>query len=87
MCSDGFGYVHHTKGGILGDKKYLPQDFNAAQFGTMLLSIDGLNMLVKCEQLTENERDALVATGLPPLQYPYVLLEWAGLQCIDGMEQ
>mmetsp|Transcript_8832 Transcript_8832/g.19059 ORF Transcript_8832/g.19059 Transcript_8832/m.19059 type:complete len:659 (-) Transcript_8832:410-2386(-) len=83
-CSDGFGDVHHTEGGIVGDD--MPEDFDTAKFGPMLLSMDGLNMLVKYGQLTDNERNALVATGLPPSQYPYVLLEWAGLRCIDGME-
>jgi len=76
-CSDGFGDV--------GDNDSLPQEMG--DLGPMLLSIDGLNMLVKCGQLTENEMKALVATGLPPSQYPYVLLEWAGLRCMDGMEQ
>jgi len=86
--SDGFGDVHHTEGGILGDPNDgLPQDFDTSKFGPMLLSRAGLEMLVKYGQLTENEMKALVATGLPPSQYPYVLLEWAGLRCIDGMEQ
>mmetsp|Transcript_3993 Transcript_3993/g.10102 ORF Transcript_3993/g.10102 Transcript_3993/m.10102 type:complete len:633 (-) Transcript_3993:456-2354(-) len=87
-CSDGFGDVHHTEGGIMGDEDIgLPSDFDTSQFGPILLSAEGLRMLVKCGQLTENEMRALVATGLPPSQYPYVLLEWAGLRCMDGMEQ
>jgi len=87
-CSDGFGDVHHTEGGILGDiASGLPQDFDTSTFGPMLLSTEGLEMLVKYGQLTENEKKAIVATGLPPSQYPYILMEWAGLRCIDGMEQ
>ncbi len=43
-------------------------------------------MLVDYEQITQREKEALIATGLPPSQYSYVLLEWAGIRCIDGME-
>ena len=84
--SDGFGDVHHTEGGIMGDSNMLPTNFDASQFGPMLLSKEGLEMLVRYGQLTQREMDALVATGLPPSQYPYVLLEWAGLRAMDGIE-
>ncbi|KAL7532495.1 hypothetical protein ACHAXR_004668 [Thalassiosira sp. AJA248-18] len=86
-CSDGFGDTHHTEGGIVGDDDSLPQDFDPSQFGPMLLSTQGLQRLVRLGEITENEMKALVSTGLPPSQYPYVLLEWAGLRCMDGMEQ
>ena len=85
-CSDGFGDVHYTEGGILGDKDAFDGDFDASQFGPMLLSMQGLAMLVRYNQLTENEMKALIATGLPPSQYPYVLMEWAAIRCMDGME-
>ena len=86
-CSDGLGDVHHTKGGIVGDMDTLPKNFDPTQFGPMLLSREGLELLVQYGQLTRQEMDALVATGLPPSQYPYVLLEWAGLRTIDGIEE
>jgi len=85
--SDGFGDVHHTLGGIVGDDDLeLTKDFDPSQFGPTLMSQDGLNMLVRRGQLTENEKQALIATGLPPSQYPFVLLEWAGIRCIDALE-
>lgn len=80
--SDGFGDTCVTEGGIIGEI-----DFDASQFGPMLLSDEGLNMLVDYEQLTQREKEALIATGLPPSQYSYVMLEWAGIRCIDGMER
>ncbi|KAL7488569.1 hypothetical protein ACHAW6_014174 [Cyclotella cf. meneghiniana] len=83
--SDGMGDLHLTEGGILGDD--LPKNFDPSQFGPMLLSRQGLEMLVKYGQLTQREKEGLVACGLPPSQYPYVLLEWAGLRAIDGMEK
>jgi hypothetical protein len=85
--SDGFGDRCHTEGGIVGDDELLlHQNFDASQFGPMLLSTEGLDMLVDYEQITQREKEALIATGLPPSQYSYVLLEWAGIRCIDGME-
>lgn len=85
--SDGFGDTHHTEGGILGDDDLLHRNFDAAQFGPMLLSSEGLDMLVDYEQITQREKEALIATGLPPSQYSYVMMEWAGIRCIDGMER
>lgn len=85
--SDGFGDVHHTLGGIVGDDDLeLTKDFDPSQFGPILMSQDGLNMLVRRGQLTENEKQALIATGLPPSQYPFILLEWAGIRCVDAFE-
>jgi hypothetical protein len=81
--TDGMGDLSTREGGILGD---LPKDFDPSQFGPMLLSQRGLEMLVKYGQLTVREKEGLVACGLPPSQYPYVLLEWAGLRIMDGIE-
>lgn len=83
--SDGMGDLHLREGGILGDD--LPKNFDPSQFGPMLLSREGLEMLVKYGQLTQREKEGLVACGLPPSQYPYVLLEWAGLRAMDGIEK
>jgi len=85
--SDGFGDTCVTEGGIIGDDDLLHRNFDASQFGPMLLSDEGLDMLVDYEQLSQREKEALVATGLPPSQYSYVMLEWAGIRCIDGMER
>ena len=79
--SDGLAHI------IENETELLPQDFDATDVGPMLLSTEGLRTLVRYGQITENEMNALVATGLPPTQYPYVFLEWAGLRVIDGMEQ
>jgi len=84
--SDGFGDVHHSEGGIAGDADALPTNFDPSQFGPILLSSDGLKLLVRYGQLTQCEVDALVATGLPPSQYPYILLEWAGIRAMDGID-
>lgn len=85
-CSDGFGDRHITEGGLVGDDFFTATDFDLSQYGPMLLSAQGLESLVRYGQITENEMNALISTGLPPSQYPYVLLEWSGLRCMDGME-
>ena len=54
--------------------------------GPELLNPRGLRLLVEAGQLTENERSALLRTGLPPSQYPYVLLEWTGLYALGGVD-
>lgn len=84
--SDGIADFHNSEGGLIGHEN-LPQDLEPTQFGPMLLSPDGLDMLVRYDQLTRGEREGLVATGLPPSQYAYVLLEWAGLRIMDGIER
>eukprot|EP00970_Alexandrium_tamarense_P010291 scaffold2066_cov172-Alexandrium_tamarense.AAC.8 len=84
--SDGLADVHHSDGGMIGEHE-MPKNFDATQFGPMLLSREGLDMLVRYGQLTPREKEGLVASGLPPSQYPYVLLEWAGLRTIDGIEK
>ncbi|KAL7510734.1 hypothetical protein ACHAXN_007618 [Cyclotella atomus] len=84
--SDGIADFHKTEGGLVGHEN-LPKDIEPTQFGPMLLSPDGLEMLVRYGQLTKGEREGLVACGLPPSQYAYVLLEWAGLRVMDGIEK
>jgi hypothetical protein len=83
--SDGIADLHDTEGGLIGHEN-IPKDLDSLQFGPMLLSPEGLEMLVSYGQITMRERDGLVACGLPPSQYPYVLLEWAGLRIMDGIE-
>lgn len=53
--------------------------------GPLLLSPMGLEGLVEAKELTPEERKALMYCGLPPSQYPYVLLEWVGLYAMQGM--
>ena len=62
----------------------IPEDFDAAQIGPILLSRKGLETLVGYNQLTQLEMDALLDTKLSPSQYPYVLLEWAMLRAMGG---
>jgi hypothetical protein len=53
--------------------------------GPLLLSPMGLQGLVEANELTREEMKALLYSGLPPSQYPYVLLEWVGLYTIEGL--
>ena len=54
--------------------------------GPLLLSPYGLKALERSGQLTREERDGLMGSGLPPSQYAYVLLEWIGIHVIDGLK-
>ena len=49
--------------------------------GPLLLSPYGLQALVDAGQLTQEEREGLMGTGLPPSQYAYTLLVWVGVHC------
>ncbi len=53
--------------------------------GPLLLSPMGLQGLVEANELTREEKKALLYSGLPPSQYPYVLLEWVGLYAMEGL--
>jgi len=37
-------------------------------------------------ELTAEEADALLLSGLPPSQYTYTLLEWAGMYAMRGLQ-
>ena len=56
------------------------------QVGPLLLTPQGLERLVQTKELRPEERDALLASGLPPSQYTYVLMEWVGLYVMEGLE-
>ena len=56
------------------------------EIGPMLLSAEGLRGLAQAGELTKEEADALLSSGLPPTQYTYVLLEWVGLYFMEGLE-
>ena len=55
------------------------------KIGPLLLSEEGLDCLVAAGELTRAEASALQASGLPPSQYAYVLLEWVGLRAMQGL--
>ena len=54
--------------------------------GPLLLSPQGLDSLVRSGQMTKEERQTLLDSGLPPSQYAYVLLEWVALHAMSGIE-
>lgn len=83
-CSDGFGDVKYEDGGVV-DSPYLPKNFDTYLFAPKLMSPEGLMGLVEMGQLTQNERDALIATNMPPSQYSSVLLEWIGIRVVDAI--
>ena len=60
-------------------------EWNDDAIGPLLLSPLGLRGLVKAKELTREEMKALLHSGLPPSQYPYVLLEWVGLYAMEGL--
>lgn len=55
--------------------------------GPLLLSPEGLQGLVDVGELTPEETESLLSSGLPPSQYAYILLEWVGLIIMDGLER
>jgi hypothetical protein len=54
--------------------------------GPLLLSPYGLKALVKNGQLTKEEREGLMGSGLPPSQYAYILLVWVGIRVMEGIK-
>lgn len=83
-CSDGMGDGGVKDGDHLSD---LPNRVlrKGDTIGPLLLSPHGLQGLVDAGELTVEEKTALVGSGLPPSQYPYILLEWVGLLVMDGI--
>mmetsp|Transcript_3565 Transcript_3565/g.8125 ORF Transcript_3565/g.8125 Transcript_3565/m.8125 type:complete len:469 (+) Transcript_3565:80-1486(+) len=75
-------------GGWEDDEEDVSEVFNRdIQIGPILLSPEGLQGLVDVGELTPEEADSLLSSGLPPSQYAYVLLEWVGLIIMDGLER
>ena len=54
--------------------------------GPLLLSPMGLERLVAAGEMTADEVASLLAAGLPPSQYAYVLLEWSGMYATRAMQ-
>ena len=65
------------------DNCHIPIDND--HIGPIMLSRYGLRALAESKQLTKNEVKSLLRTGLPPSQYPYVLLEWVGIHVMKGL--
>lgn len=62
---------------------HIPIDDN--HIGPIMMSRYGLKALAESNQLTKQEVKALLRTGLPPSQYPFVLLEWVGILVMQGL--
>jgi hypothetical protein len=54
--------------------------------GPLLLSPMGLERLVAAGEMTADEVTSLLSSGLPPSQYAYVLMEWAGMHATRAMQ-
>jgi hypothetical protein len=72
---------------FLVDAENCPLPVDDEHIGPLLLSPFGLKALINSGQLTKQEVENLEKTGLPPSQYAYVLLVWAGLYTMDGLKQ
>ena len=62
---------------------HIPIDDN--HIGPIMMSRYGLKALAESSQLTKQEVKSLLRTGLPPSQYPFVLLEWVGIHVMKGL--
>jgi hypothetical protein len=71
---------------FIRDSANCPLPIDDDHIGPILLSPFGLKALVNTGQLTKEEADTLLNIGLPPTQYPYVLLVWVGLHAMRGMK-
>ena len=81
--SNGVGDGGVPDGDHLIDLPHDEQNFDA--IGPLLLSPYGLRFLERADELTHEEVESLLASGLPPSQYPYILLEWVGLYALQGL--
>jgi hypothetical protein len=71
-----------------GEEKDFPAGFEKDDdIGPLLLSQEGLARLVAADELTQEEMNALIGTGMPPSQYAYILLEWVGLYTMRGLRE
>lgn len=71
---------------FIEDAAICPLPVDDKHIGPLLLSPYGLSALVNSGQLTKEEADDLMNTGLPPSQYAYVLLVWVGLHSMNGLK-
>ena len=56
-------------------------------FGELLLSPDGLQVLVDSGTLLQEEKDALLNSGLSPDDYCFATLEWASIYIINAFKK
>lgn len=54
--------------------------------GPLLLSPYGLKALERAKQLSREEKEGLMGSGLPPSQYAYILLTWMGVHVMEGLK-
>jgi hypothetical protein len=71
---------------FIEDAENCPLPVDDEHIGPLLLSKYGLRALVSSGELTREETRDLMLTRLPPSQYAYVLLVWAGLRIMKGFE-
>jgi len=81
--SNGFG----DDGWEDGEDVFETNHHKNIEIGPILLSPEGLRGLVGVGEITDEEAEVLLSSGLPPSQYTYVLLEWVGLTIMDGLER
>jgi len=81
-----------TSNGLSDSEDYLTNDsenchipIDDDHIGPIMLSPYGLRALQESGQLTKQEVQTLLQTGLPPSQYPYVLLQWVGIRMMKAL--
>jgi len=72
---------------FIRDAANCPLPVDDDHIGPLLLSPYGLRALVRVGQLTKDEAKNLAQSDLPPSQYAFILLVWAGLHCMDGLKK
>eukprot|EP00566_Odontella_aurita_P001291 CAMPEP_0113573000 /NCGR_PEP_ID=MMETSP0015_2-20120614/26385_1 /TAXON_ID=2838 /ORGANISM="Odontella" /LENGTH=553 /DNA_ID=CAMNT_0000476051 /DNA_START=128 /DNA_END=1789 /DNA_ORIENTATION=- /assembly_acc=CAM_ASM_000160 len=82
---NGGGSGYGQKGEGDAEEKKIQEIMTGRAIGPLLLSPRGLRRLVVEGELTANEQEALLDSGLPPSQYAYILLEWVGLHVMNGI--
>lgn len=78
-----------SSNGLNDCEEYLKDDnipIDDDHIGPLLLSPYGLKALVKSGQLTKEEREGLMGSGLPPSQYAYIFLVWVGIHVMEGLK-
>ena len=80
-----------SSNGLNDCEEYLKEEFDTIpidddHIGPLLLSPYGLKALVNAGQLTKEEREGLMGSGLPPSQYAYILLVWVGIHVMEGLK-
>ena len=89
-CSNGLGdggqQDDDEKDEVVSRSDRLEYGNSRDAIGPLLLSPMGLERLVAAGEMTADEVASLLAAGLPPSQYAYVLLEWSGMYATRAMQ-